>query len=254
MRTIGLNHLKAPRHDRNAAGGFTILELMIVLAILAALAAAVVPMVGSNVEDAKETAAKVSVQAVRDAYMDRFVRDMKYTEWFQNNFDNVYVHDLMANSRINQSSSASGSYDVAARKGWNGPYLDPSRSAPFPARNGMNPLFATNYQARNFYSSSGAALYGDEGASIPYIAANDPWGNPIVLQIPVAGAFNFSKIYPAAPTAEQIKETRLRFGRVLSAGPNGVIETTFNNAIASNRGDDIVIFLNRSDVNEDVAP
>lgn len=254
MRTIGLVRFRAAYHYRNTTAGFTLLELTVVLAILAALAALVVPMIGGNVEETKTTAATVSVQAVRDAYVKRFVPDMKYTEWFQSNFDNVYVHDLMMNSRINQSSVVSGSYDIAARKGWNGPYLDPSRSAAFPAPGDINPMFASNYQARNFYGSSAAPLYGDVTMGIPCVTATDPWGNPIVLQIPTESAFNFTKIYATAPTAEQRKETRLRFGRVISAGPNGIVETTFTNAIASNRGDDIVIFLNRSDVNEDVAP
>ena len=55
-----------PRACRNAAG-FTFIEIMVVVAILAILAALVVPRIMGRTDDAKRTAAKVQIRNIEGA-------------------------------------------------------------------------------------------------------------------------------------------------------------------------------------------
>lgn len=54
-------------HARRATGGFTFIEIMVVVAILAILAALVVPRIMGRTDDAKRTAAKVQIRNIEGA-------------------------------------------------------------------------------------------------------------------------------------------------------------------------------------------
>lgn len=54
-------------HASRATGGFTFIEIMVVVAILAILAALVVPRIMGRTDDAKRTAAKVQIRNIEGA-------------------------------------------------------------------------------------------------------------------------------------------------------------------------------------------
>ena len=55
------------RHSSLAEDGFTFIEIMVVVAILAILAALVVPRIMGRTDDAKRTAAKVQIRNIEGA-------------------------------------------------------------------------------------------------------------------------------------------------------------------------------------------
>jgi prepilin-type N-terminal cleavage/methylation domain-containing protein len=205
--------------------GFTLLELSVVLAILAAVAALVIPLVNDSDERSRDTAARASIQAVRDAFTGQFLQDMKYTPWYQSAPLSVRLHDLFSANRISPDSNT---YSLDTRKGWRGPYLDVSRASQITAGDALIPQYA--------------------GAND--LAPFDPWGRPMVIQ------------YPLLPSLEE----SLHYARIVSAGPDGIIQTPHDpvmsspslarlagresNSSTQARGDDIVLFLNRADVYE----
>jgi type II secretory pathway pseudopilin PulG len=69
------------------------------------------------------------------------------------------------------------------------------------------------------------ARYGETGDP----AVLDGWGNPIVLQVP--------------QTPGTTEHDRTRHARLVSAGPNGVIDTDPGELMPNERGDDLVLFL-----------
>lgn len=72
-REIGNLRVKPSRasrialHALRSAGGFTFIEIMVVVAILAILAALVVPRIMGRTDDAKRTAAKVQIRNIEGA-------------------------------------------------------------------------------------------------------------------------------------------------------------------------------------------
>ena len=84
-------------------GGFTLVELLLVLVILATLAAIVVPKFAGRSEQAKETAAQTQISSISTA-LDAFEVDSGYYPKGQNALDEL----------VEQSKSA---------RNWRGPYL-----------------------------------------------------------------------------------------------------------------------------------
>lgn len=69
-RLLGLLALRVTRHASlrgGGAAGFTFIEIMVVVAILAILAALVVPRIMGRTDDAKRTAAKVQIRNIEGA-------------------------------------------------------------------------------------------------------------------------------------------------------------------------------------------
>src|SRR5579859_4968582 len=95
---------KGPRISRPGRQGFTLVEMLLVLVILATLAAIVVPKMVGRGEQAKITAAQTQISNLKTA-LDAFEVDTGYYPKGRNG-----LNDLMVQPR-----------DVT---GWHGPYLE----------------------------------------------------------------------------------------------------------------------------------
>lgn len=73
MKT-GSAALTHPRVSRQAMGGFTLIELMVVMAVLAILAGIATPLYLDRVDDAREVTLKQNLHGLRTA-IDHYVRD-----------------------------------------------------------------------------------------------------------------------------------------------------------------------------------
>lgn len=195
--------------------GLTLIELMAVVAILAILAGAMVPLVSRYAAQARTTAARASLAAVRDAIMGTPDKPGFLA-------DTGRLPTSMAELFLQPTDVSNFNRDTGL--GWRGPYL----------------LNATGVYPVN-------DAYGQKGDP----ALLDPWGQPIVLQIPN----QTSSRTPTTATAAD-----LRFARLVSGGPNGTIDTLQNatsiDVVSGNsfpypplalRHDDIVLFVQHSD-------
>ena len=109
-------HVAAKPH-RATMSAFTMIELLVVLVILAALAGGVVTMLGSTTEDAQQTIAAASLRELRDAIMGSpaapgYFEDMRY------------VSGGLPRQLADLFRKAAGApdFDKNTRKGWRGPY------------------------------------------------------------------------------------------------------------------------------------
>jgi prepilin-type N-terminal cleavage/methylation domain-containing protein len=193
--------------------GFSLLELVVVVAILAALAGLVLLNTGSIQDKASYATTKTTLDAIRDAIAGTataqgYQQDMRELPGAQailslpGTLQSLYV-----------APTGASVYSPLTRLGWHGPYLK-----------GDSGVYQINT------NTGFTASYGANGDSAPL----DAWNHPIVIQIPAAD-----------PT----------YARLVSAGPDGVIQTPLNYLDsngkpyppASMRGDDVVLFLLRPD-------
>ena len=192
--------------------GLTLVELIVVVAILAILAGGVVPLVSQHAANGRQTAANASLTEIRNAIVGTpnapgYLSD---TGQFPATLRDLFIQPV-----------GIPAFDRNTNLGWRGPYLL-NANATYPATN----------------------AYGTIGDP----ALLDPWGNPFILQIPTSGT--------SAPN-------NIAFARIISAGPNGIIDTSpaavdsgaplpYNTnpyPLPSARGDDLVLFVNHSDSN-----
>lgn len=136
--------------------GMTLMELLVVVAVLMVTAALVIPKTESTLDSAQTTTTTTTLNTVRDAIMGR---------------DNLpgYLGDMNAlpakiNDLFNKPSAAKA-FDINTRCGWHGPYLH-SSGAHYTIDAGRN--FTSDYCYVN-----------NIDAAVP-----DAWNNPIVIQNP----------------------------------------------------------------------
>jgi prepilin-type N-terminal cleavage/methylation domain-containing protein len=232
---------------------FSLVELLIVIAVLAVAASLVIAHVGGAREEAETTVTRAVLHAMREAVLGTpeapgYLDDMRGVPGFDRAA--MRVHDVLDPSAY----PAYAVYDPDAGRGWRGPYLrggppvqgaNGSDGNHFPDADERRWRRDRTFAERGFYRPDGESDYARRGDR----AVGDAWGNPIVLQVPPAEAF------AAGADGEQ----RFRFARLVSAGPNGVLETPLADRMAGrradgacpDRGDDLVLFLNRTDRYED---
>jgi len=222
------------RFPRGAAGrgGLTLLELLVVLLVLAALGGLVVPSLGGAREEAclqatRSTLARVA-QAVdgpggHRAAM-RYARDGSGVRFggatglpwpgaseFTARSNAPQLHYLF-HAPLTAALQPLG-YDPTTQIGWRGPWLDPASSIA--------------YRIDNLTGFTG--IYGLQGD----LAPADGWGRPVVLQCP-------------GNDPAQAGDARL-----VSAGPDGVLDTPLGVATPTlaEKHDDVVLYLSREDPN-----
>lgn len=204
--------------------GLTLFELLAVMGILAVLATLVVPMIGSRIEQTRETVTVHSLTRLREVITGTYFED-RYrggddTEPLprpgSDALDAGRVnHPQLAYLFLNPKTHLDG--DPTTRDhdpgfGWYGPYV---------LHNGNGHVYTVD-DGRGF-----TTRYGETGDP----AVLDGWGNPIVLQ------------EPQDPNATPYD--RWRHARLVSAGPDGVIQTPPDVFMptAAQSGDDLVLFL-----------
>ena len=233
------------------------MELIVVIAIVAAVAMLVVGKVDTLGGDAQDTVARATLSTVREAIAGSaaapgYMADMKYLPFFQS--VNLRTHDLLSPDSYSGYPQAL-SFSLVTNRGWRGPYLQRApgvantnalRNNQFPAANERRSRDDSTFAQRGFFYDSVSSHYGVTGDR----AVGDPWGNPIVVQVPPAEVF-------ISPVTEA---ERFYYARLVSAGPDGELDTPRDplaglqaDGTHEARDDDLVLFLNRADVYE-VAP
>jgi len=230
--------------------GFTLLEMVVVVAIMVLLASLLIGKLDKDRDNAGTTVARATLTTVREAFTGSasspgYLSDLKTVPGFD--FTALQTSDLLERSHYPTAAN----YDPVAQRGWRGPYLDNvqpvrntnvARNGLFPAADEKRTESDQTFLERHFYDTATHSFYGTAGDR----AAADPWGNPIVVQIPPGSAFT---------STTNVDALRFHYARVVSAGPDGVLDTPLDRLGGMNadgttdaRGDDIVIFLNRADV------
>lgn len=189
--------------------GLTLLELVLVVAVLAALGAIVVASLGHTVNTARDTLIRASLSQLRTVILDSYYHDQFDTLPYPLDPSRLAYPQLVW---LLVNPNPGTPYDPVARRGWRGPYLLPPVGSQYV-------IDAT----RGF-----TAQYGENGDP----ALLDGWRRPIVLQQPVT-------IGSAASASD------LRFARLVSAGANGVLDTPSTALVpsASQVGDDLILPL-----------
>ncbi len=207
---------KCPQHR-----GLTMLELMVVLGVLLVLSTLVIPVIGSRMEQSQDLATRSSLQRIRETLVDTYMDDLGDLPRPGLGAQQAGRpdHPQLAYLFINPLTHLDGNpttrdhdvtFDPISRRGWRGPYL--------------------LHQGDGFvYSVNPAPGFGPRYGQTGDPAVLDGWGNPIVLQEPMV---------PGVSDYE-----RRRHARLVSAGPNGVIETDPDQLLPNDTGDDLVLFL-----------
>ncbi|HYG73960.1 MAG TPA: prepilin-type N-terminal cleavage/methylation domain-containing protein [Planctomycetota bacterium] len=190
------------------ARGFSLLELVVVLAVLAALAGLVVPLVAESRDSSQEQATKVTLSRIRDVIMGSGERPGYYADL---NKTPQKMADLFVTPTYLPLDEQS--FNRKTGRGWRGPYIQNQSGT---------------------YKVNAAANFTLDYGSTDDPAVVDGWGNPVVIQKPEISGWT--------------DEEELKYVRLVSAGPNQTIDTALDDANASSRNDDLVIFLRRADV------
>lgn len=215
---------------RESAGaadrGFTLLEVVIVLAVFAALAAALVPMGFRYIDDAKKTQAQNDANQLAQA-IGQFIKDTGRAP-YKNNTATLKI-----------PAKESGDFDcLHGSKGsdWT-TVTDATTSDTWTSSGGIQCQSGSatrdtieNQMILNTPGGSGTKAYPTSGISAwkgPYLSSVpvDPWGNKYLV--------NIGKADPGASKAVW----------VISGGPNGLIETSSDAAVTGTvtpGGDDII--------------
>lgn len=179
------------QRKRNHEAGFTLIEVIVIVAILAILAGVLAPMIFRQIDDAKLSRTEADAKSVSSAIL-AFRKDLG--KWPNNSGADCGTNTKLLKGQGNVPAGlAAMGYTTA------------------PAIFFKDVLMADNEECYD------AQLY--KGPYMPIVSA-DPWGNAYVL-----AAENF------------VIDGRATF--VLSAGPNGIIDTPVFSV--STLGDDIGI-------------
>jgi prepilin-type N-terminal cleavage/methylation domain-containing protein len=190
--------------------GFTLIELAVVLAIIAILAAVLTPMVTSYLDQARVARAQADLRTIGDA-VKLYQRDTGQWPVYAGTTD--YGHNqCCGNSSYTLIGSATGTNPSDGTATW-----------------GVSSVIASSsleiYLNGNFTSVS-ANTFPKKTFNGPYVGSldSDPWGNRYILT-----AANLS--------------TSGYHAYVISAGPNGLLDTTLNQQATGafvTGGDDVV--------------
>ena len=209
-------HLGSSRSDR---AGFTLVEVIVVLAVVLMLTGIAVPLIGGYVEDGRRARAESEAKMLAAAIL-RTHKDLG--DWPSRNGSGtprtVYVLISGPSKPAANPWGTGGSFPTWAMSSTLGDLLD-------------NHLLANTPMGQSgaAYATTGSARWRG-----PYLAGGspvDPWGRPYVCNV-LAGynvhATNNKRVY------------------VLSAGPDGIFQTSSDATATSDiAGDDIGLVVNQ---------
>ena len=188
-----------PTRHRN---GLTLVELVIVLTILVAIAGLVTPRLMSTADSARDGATHASAVEIRDAVM-RFWSDCKYE----------YPSSPIEDQRIQvgqllEQPAGMQSFNPDVGLGWRGPYLQADgRRYIVDSTSGFTTIYGDTTQSAIRDAFTNQDYDGD---------GNEESGSPFVIQEPTLRQLDaVSQTYELGQPREV---------RVVSAGPNGILE------------------------------
>ena len=212
---------------RNARRGFTLVELVVVLAILVTLASLSAMFVAGAAEDSAEKATQASLAALRDSISGTqvspgFVGD-NGRKWFASGrpaAEQFRLTDVFARPGY------LGDFDPVVRIGWRGPYaVAGTGRVTYSSLSGPISFQPGDAAPAVLHASFPAACVRVSGDLLPA----DGWRRPVFVQIPG----------DSADPAENGRRARL-----VSAGPDGIVQTPATGFPArSTCGDDLVAYL-----------
>lgn len=196
--------------------GLTLVELVVVMVILVALAGIALPLVGTVSDQARIDATNASLHRLQNVILNQYVPDMKGADiWAGLNPSGPVIDPdgmprsasttapnvpQLINLFVNPANgTTANSYNSVSRLGWKGPYLTSGLS--------MYPGVNSAAASEGFIATYGAT--GDQ-------TVIDGWGNPIVI-VPVEDTTSASPQY---------------YHVLLSAGPTGSL-LSLNSAYGS---------------------
>lgn len=205
--------------------GFTLIEIVIAVAIVAVFAAAISPMVFRHLEDAKISKAQSESETISTAILSYYKDVGKWPVTSANGpAGNATARVLSstvvattAGTGADAGAASWGSYGTSKPLGdylfYNNPDDDTSAT-------GTNAN-----QANQDWPTTGAGAW--RGPYLDSYYVKDPWGNAYVVN---------SRYFPGGGYTGTVRHRVL----VISAGPNGTWETAFNDGTTEElKGDDI---------------
>jgi len=215
-----MNNLSSKNQTRRSRqGGFTLVEVIVVLSVILLLTGIAIPMLMSYMEDGRRARAESECKTLGSAVMS-FYKDVGY--WPSRNASSVdhYLYVLM-----------SGTAQPTVN-----PYLASHGWITWGMSTDRGDIFDNHLLVNTPKATAGAAYLqtGNLRWRGPYIAGSytlDPWGRPYVCNV-IAGhsvhATNYKRVF------------------VLSAGQDGIINTGANaTATTDIGGDDIAVMLSQ---------
>ena len=202
--------------------GFTLLEIIVVLAVLGALAAMLSPVVFRYIDDANRARAQADTRVLATA-LQRFYADTGRWPFYENGSGAAAYGAGDARYLSSATCAIEGTTDTLDE-------CAPSLAATLPATcvgednaDSFVRHLVTNSGGTGNYNATAGFPRAWKGPYTDAIPTADAWGNPYL-----------ANIGDAAGTEAVI---------VISAGANGIIETAANSPVASNvtpGGDDII--------------
>jgi len=211
-----------PRLDRR---GFTLIEIVIAVAIVAIFAAAISPMVFRHLEDAKVGRAQNEAETIATAVLNYYkdVGAWPYTNTngpSGNQIDRVVSSDVVAAGPGAGAQASDANWGVYGNSKRLGDYLYYNNPDDDSRANGGS----ANQNNQDWPTTGKGAWKG------PYVESyelKDPWGNAYVIN---------ARYFPGGRYTGTVRHKVF----VLSAGPNGVWETGFSDGNTEDiTGDDI---------------
>jgi prepilin-type N-terminal cleavage/methylation domain-containing protein len=192
--------------------GFTLIELAVVLAIIAVLAAVLTPMVSGYLDQARVARAQADVRTIADS-VKLYNRDTGRWPIYDSSAD--YSSDTAPGTTKVEFGTSTGNSPTAGA-GWSlGAVLNTT---------------SLELYINNDRSGVGNAAFPRAGFRGPYVATvdSDPWGNKYLLN------------------AGNLKRSSTNHAYIISAGPNGTLETNRDVATTANvnaGGDDVIALI-----------
>jgi prepilin-type N-terminal cleavage/methylation domain-containing protein len=211
--------------------GFTLIEVIIAVALVAIMAVAIAPPLVQNIKNGKVTRAQSDAQTIGTAILS-FYKDVG--DWPTAGVSGGYLARLVGNSAQGGGNNGipAGSGTVSGSSNWRD-FGQAGTMAEYLIRNkttGGTPLYSVS---RNPMS--------EPGWNGPYLAeiTTDPWGSPYMVNI------RYARPPMSGTSTEDFDKHNLL---VLSAGPNKRFETEFTDSSFDERagGDDIAFIINRA--------